>query len=576
MRRFWFTYFIFILLSVGSVGAQVFKGKVLHHSFEGKASENTPIAQAEVKADWANPTLTNSQGLFSLTFAGLEAGENIRLYLSKGDMEIVNERDLQTKIPKDPNRQHYHMLFMCPQGQLAKYRERYYNISEENIEKRYAERRAQLDKNNQAEIKKLEDEKANLLKQARELADRFARETFQDASDLYRKAFEAFQQGDIERAIQILNTVDSKKELEKAQRQSAKGQDLIEEGSKMKEEADSVIATHVKNQMFLAELYALDLQFDSAIVAYETAVFADTTNYDNIIDFAYFLDKLNRFTEATHWYEKALNLTGDSAQTAITLNNLGNLYAAQNRQQEAEKAYRRALEIYEEFAQKYPLTYQSDLGRTLVLLCSLEKERLENTWEAKHQEQGLAYAQRAIPLLEPYQQNAFAKQALEEASFFKRYFGSSLPAIKLDYYDTQLENTDDPKEKVKYQKELLALYAQAYKANPDEEKLRTDYADAYGNLAWYLLFTRSFGEAQQTAEKGLAIAPSQEWIHTILALAHLYQGHYEEAKAIYTWLADKPYGDGTYRHVFLEDLKALEEAGITHPDASKIRKILEK
>jgi hypothetical protein len=39
-------------------------------------------------------------------------------------------------------------------------------------------------------------------------------------------------------------------------------------------------------------------------------------------------------------------------------------------------------------------------------------------------------------------------------------------------------------------------------------------------------------------------------------------------------MKDQPYGDATYRKTSLEDLYALEKAGITHPDVEKARRML--
>ncbi|MBX2979464.1 MAG: tetratricopeptide repeat protein [Flavobacteriales bacterium] len=96
----------------------------------------------------------------------------------------------------------------------------------------------------------------------------------------------------------------------------------------------------------------------------------------------------------------------------------------------------------------------------------------------------------------------------------------------------------------------------------------------HGSLSWYCLFDRRFAEAQQAAERGLQLDPSEVWINTNLALAHLYQGHYQEAAAIYQRMKVQQYGEGTYRATFLEDLDALEAEGITHPDVARARALL--
>ena len=83
-------------------------------------------------------------------------------------------------------------------------------------------------------------------------------------------------------------------------------------------------------------------------------------------------------------------------------------------------------------------------------------------------------------------------------------------------------------------------------------------------------------EAEASARKGMSIDSSSTWINTNLALALLYQGKLEEAKGIYVALKDAPYGEGTYREVFLEDLRAMEEAGLRHEGVGEIRRVLEE
>lgn len=99
---------------------------------------------------------------------------------------------------------------------------------------------------------------------------------------------------------------------------------------------------------------------------------------------------------------------------------------------------------------------------------------------------------------------------------------------------------------------------------------------AHGNLAWNLLFAKHFPEAEVAAREGLATDPSQIWINTNLALALLYQGKFEEAKALYLRFKDQTIDEKRFfKAAFLQDLRDLEAAGITHPDVTKIRWLLE-
>jgi len=99
-------------------------------------------------------------------------------------------------------------------------------------------------------------------------------------------------------------------------------------------------------------------------------------------------------------------------------------------------------------------------------------------------------------------------------------------------------------------------------------------ASEYGSLSWYQLFDKQFEAAEVSARKGMGMSENAEWINTNFALALLFQGKFEDAKAVYLNLKDKPYGEGTYSATFLADFDALEKEGITHPDVEKIRDLL--
>lgn len=102
-------------------------------------------------------------------------------------------------------------------------------------------------------------------------------------------------------------------------------------------------------------------------------------------------------------------------------------------------------------------------------------------------------------------------------------------------------------------------------------------ANQYGNLSWYQLHARQYPEAEQSARQGLALDSAQVWINTNLATALVLQGKYSQAETIYKALKDIPYEQDkskTYREIFLEDLAALEKAGITHKDFVRVRKLL--
>jgi tetratricopeptide (TPR) repeat protein len=121
--------------------------------------------------------------------------------------------------------------------------------------------------------------------------------------------------------------------------------------------------------------------------------------------------------------------------------------------------------------------------------------------------------------------------------------------------------------------ETLEIRKRLSQTNPDRYK--PEVAGLFGGLSWLFLLAKKFEKAEESAIQGLKWDPSQEWINTNLAHAILFQGRYEEAEALYSTLKTSPFNDTTtYGEAFLQDLKAFEEKGITHPDVERIRTLL--
>jgi sugar lactone lactonase YvrE len=101
--------------------------------------------------------------------------------------------------------------------------------------------------------------------------------------------------------------------------------------------------------------------------------------------------------------------------------------------------------------------------------------------------------------------------------------------------------------------------------------------DYYLSLAWYPLFSRNPREAIAAALKALELSPpNAAMIKATLAHSYLFDNQFEKAKAIYlenknTELRDE---QRTFSQAVLDDLKELEEAGVTHPDMEKIKALL--
>lgn len=101
----------------------------------------------------------------------------------------------------------------------------------------------------------------------------------------------------------------------------------------------------------------------------------------------------------------------------------------------------------------------------------------------------------------------------------------------------------------------------------------------YSDLAYYKMFTQDFGETVTYARKALELDPDKDIAYTNLPLGLLFTGDYEAALEIYLEKKDTTYISGVssraFKTSFLQDFEELEKVGITHPDVSRIRAILE-
>jgi len=313
-----------------------------------------------------------------------------------------------------------------------------------------------------------------------------------------------------------------------------------------------------------------------------------------LINLGVLLSANNEMGGAKKAYEEALQIYRKLAEKktyvylpdmATTLNNLGNLLSANNEMGGAKKAYEEALQIRRKLAEKNPRVYNLDVAMTDINVGLFYEKLLKSTGDMSLKAAGLELmrdseerltifpdAHPRVQLYRPYIQplTQFFND-FDEAAFQLQKQIDLLSAL-----ETANETEKVPYKKVLRQQEIISLLSEIEKAMPGNDEIANEMAAQYGSLAWYKLIIRQFTEAEQSARAGLAKDPSEEWINPILVLALLYQGKWEAAKQIYENLKDKPYGNGTYKAAFLEDLEALEKEGISHPDVAKARKLLEE
>ncbi|WP_044234075.1 hypothetical protein [Haliscomenobacter hydrossis] len=204
------------------------------------------------------------------------------------------------------------------------------------------------------------------------------------------------------------------------------------------------------------------------------------------------------------------------------------------------------------------------------------------------------YVNRAVSVLDETKSPAAKEKALEIKEqlvyYLKWLKRDSIYKIQKQKQDSifkiqkQKQDSIQRVNEVKIRQDSIQMLQQRLAQHPGDSALIFQLAEEYGSLAFYLILAKHPPiQAIEAAQKGLALATKQTWINTNLALGYLYNGEWAKAEQIYqrwmdvSWATSGSESDfETFREVFLDDLDVLEEAGVTCPDLSKARALLEE
>jgi len=271
---------------------------------------------------------------------------------------------------------------------------------------------------------------------------------------------------------------------------------------------------------------------------------------------------------------------------STTQNHMGRFYRKMKSYYKADEYYLKALEVRKQLATDNPDRYNVFVANTARNISRLHQDLLENTLDMKYQTSGLTYARMSEEVLSIYSTGTRdISDDLRKTALLLRYFENITREgafVNPRYMQVQSLKKKNQKEsdtppKVANQEQSVTILEAIFREYPENDTIVSKLAKANGILARNYLFVSQFKKSEQVAKKGLKIDDSQEWIHSILALALLYQDKLSEAKAIYVQFKGEPYNkDKSWEEVFLNDLSDLEAAGISHPDFEKIKKLFEE
>jgi tetratricopeptide (TPR) repeat protein len=261
---------------------------------------------------------------------------------------------------------------------------------------------------------------------------------------------------------------------------------------------------------------------------------------------------------------------------SVSYSRLGDTYMDLRRPDSARVFYNLDLQLNQRLARDNPGNFQSRMGLgTAYLRLGLFSETTDSLALA------LDYFSEARAVFSrAYQETGLERYRAQRDRadlWIEKVEARHLPFSKrLERLLVRADTATAYADKVHDQQQALKLLRELLNAVGGDPQLEKWMAELYGDLAHYHLFNQQFAEAEAAARKGLDLGGVQvEWIHANLAAALLYQGRYPEAKALYRRYKDQSFdAENSWAAIFLKDLTELEDAGITHPDVAKIRKML--
>ncbi len=194
-------------------------------------------------------------------------------------------------------------------------------------------------------------ERDKRLDEAKAIAAVFARQTEIDSS--YQQAFLKYKEGQFSGALSTLSN------------EPQAGFRPKDSTGKQPDETLRERALYISKCLFKATLYRSQFDRPQAAHWYEEAIRTDTTQVENMITYANFLQQQNLPREPERWYLKALDLDPPAPRKADIYIELGYYYTANNRYDEAETAFLDARAIKQKLAKTNVEQYEPGLARVL-------------------------------------------------------------------------------------------------------------------------------------------------------------------------------------------------------------------
>jgi tetratricopeptide (TPR) repeat protein len=339
-----------IIMVLGLFMPGMTQNNILRGIVKLQSSGSQAIEGVEISAFGAGTVYSNSVGMFELKFADKVPGMAVRLLISRSGHEVVNEKEVERCILReDPD--DLITIVMSRAGDRNRQALAYYNIIVKTTNKKYehnlAEIKSQLDdltidkeerKSLRQQISALQEEKRGLIEKAENLAKQLSSIDLDRASSLAQKAYDKFNSGDIEGALEILNEQTLKENLQSSKNEVIKLKEKVSQ-------ANQAFHKSIENYMIKARMCISLGRFEEASHNYIEAIKADSTNVQHIREVADYYNNLNDQKEALKYFTIAMEISPDVPSKILLLIKMGNQHRFNKNFDAAQATYSRAVEL---------------------------------------------------------------------------------------------------------------------------------------------------------------------------------------------------------------------------------------
>ena len=376
-----------LIICFSTMVAQNIAQRGVTYRYNGK-HPRTPMGGVYIKpVTAANGVVSDeTNGTFTLTLQKLKMGSRIgSVRVTKQGMMVFNLQAVdEWNVRQEPLR-----LILCDANEFQRQKKNLIAIGERQAKKKYDKQLAELKKKNQDQQLQLDDyynkldslEKnyQNALQHMDEYADVFARIDESEVDTVAQRAIELFHKGDIQTAIQMLESQDYLGRLTKATTTIAQAEALISTAERAKALAEQDKEKDLQAIKTLIAGYKLSNDWEKAGELLK-GLADHLKTYEAMWEYAEFCYNQNDLAEAEAYYHKCMDMLGQlqgvdkEVQLERLQNNLALIYSLTQRFAESEAMYKASLSICERLAKDNPKAYEIDLTNGYGNLATLYRE----------------------------------------------------------------------------------------------------------------------------------------------------------------------------------------------------------